>query len=175
MTTTRRGRRSPSRGRTSRRVWVNTLINTTVVIDTVQIVDLLGGAENFMLFDSTILGVKIPWLSYTMVTSATVAIREFAYYLITGLATLDAVDFTPPRTTGVGPAMMHFGGISFLSGAIANVTSNLVSGVETVDIKAKRRFKENDTSLFLVMENASEVGDTAIQLSGYIRTLLLIP
>ncbi len=129
-----------------------------------------------MMFDSTILGVKIPWLSYSMEAAATNAVREIAYYLITGKSTLDSVDFTVPRASGVGPAMLHCGGNSArLPATAASFSIDLRGGIETIDIRAKRRFKENEETLWMVIENASEAGDTVLKLNGLVRTLLLVP
>ncbi len=162
--------------RATRRVWVNSLVSKSLTIDSVDIVDLLTGAAEFMLFDSTILGVKIPWLSYSMEAAATNAVREIAFYLMTGKKTLDALDMTVPRASGVGPSMLYCGGGSACLAATAqSLTIDLTQGVDTIDIKAKRRFTENDETLWMVIENASEAGDTVLKLNGLVRTLLLVP
>ena len=176
--TTRRRTRGPARAaRAARRVWVNTKVNKSLTIDSVDILDLLTGvAETWMLFDSTILSIKIPWLSYSMEAAAVNAVRELAWYLITGKSTLDAVDFTPPRTSGVGPSMLYCGGSSARLAATAqSFTIDLTEGTPTIDINTMRRFKENDETLWLVIENASEAGDASFLVSGLVRTLLLVP
>ena len=178
MTTARRGRRSPPtrRPRTSRRVWVNKYVSSNLTVDTIALIDLLTPAEEFMKFDCTVLGIVIPWLSYSFDGAAVNEIREIAVAIMAGNELLDAADVQVIRTSNVGPPWMWSKGTSALFAATAQtVTMDLISGQVDVRIKAKRRFTENNETLWLLAENAAAAGDANLVIKGLVRTLLLVP
>jgi len=178
MTTRNRGRRSPRRTRTSRRVWVNKFIGVGgLAVDTTNIVDLLSSAEEFMIYDATVLAVRIQYLMYTYTSDASDAIRSAGAALMTGHSNLDAADVTEgPLDSGVGPSWLWSAGVALRTDAAGLQTFNLVStNTNGVSVKAKRRFTENNEMLFLIFQTLGEAGDTELQLQGYARTLLLVP
>jgi len=177
MTTQRRGSRSPRRqARVSRRVWVNRFINAALTIDTVQIFNMLDNAAQFMLFDSTILRVLVENLSFSFDATATLGNRRVAFSFFTGPENLDSADVPTMLASGIGPAYMYLGMQSArLAAAAQSVTMDLTRNQQSIDIKAKRRFKENDTTLWLAIENDMITNDANLALEGCVRTLILVP
>jgi len=175
LTTQRRASRR-GKPRTSRRVWVNTRINQSLTVDTIEIVDLLAGAAEFMVFDCTVLAMMVTWLTYTSDLAATLGTREIAVAIHKGDELLDSADAISPRTSSIGPPWLWNKCSSARFAATAqSQTTDLISGENAVRIKAMRRFTENNQTLWLTVENASEAGDTNLNLSGMVRTLLLVP
>ena len=176
--TTRSRRFSPRRSgrRTSRKVWVNRIIQGALTIDTIQLFDMLTSAVDFMKFDSTILRVLFPSLSVSFDATATLGNREFAFSVFTGPENLDSADVPDLFTSGIGQPHMSYAKNNFRLAATAqSVTTDLRPNGETLDIKAKRRFKENDTTLWLALQNNLITNDATIEINGLCRTLLLIP
>ncbi len=129
-----------------------------------------------MVFDTTIVAVVIPLLQFTIVTDASVAVRECRAALTVGRNTLDTVDFASLFTNSTGPPWMWFGATAAIFGAATTVTLRLAGPPgEGVRIKAQRRFRENDQTLWLVLENRIEAGDSVPRVDGFIRTLIRIP
>jgi len=177
MTTrTSRARRAP-RGRTARMVWVNTNVNFTGIIDGLQNLDLLAGAAEFMVFDTTIVQVVIPELNFAFTNNAlTTGNRQARAALQVGPTTMDSVDFQDLYSSSIGAPWMWFSGAG---GRIPNTQTtlnlNLAHDENGVRVKAQRRFRENDSTLWLVVQNRTEAGDTGLQYDGFVRTLLRIP
>jgi len=122
-------------------------------------------------------GVIIPSLKFSIISSAVVGVREIRIALQTGLSTLDPVDFESLFANSIGPPWMYVTGNGFLSSAIQTITLH-THGADNGGIpriKAQRRFKENDSTLWLIHENRAEAGDTVLSLKGLIRVLLRIP
>ncbi len=51
----------------------------------------------------------------------------------------------------------------------------MVSGGNGMRFKAKRRFRENNSTLFLLHQNVIAGSDTSVTLDGMVRTLIHIP
>ena len=166
----------PGRSRTARRVWVNEELATTLTINTIQIVDLMTAAVDFMKFDATILGVILSGVTISWDAAATLGINRFGITLEIGKDTLDSADMESPLQTGIGPPWM-FQQTAIFRQAAAAVTVNQGFGPvgDVIRIKSKRRFRENDATLWLTVENSMVAGATNIQLNGMARTLLLVP
>ncbi len=168
-------RRSSTRRRTGRDVWVNFDVNQVLTLGNIASFDLLVGAAEFMVFDSTIQAVIIEHLDYSYVSVAPAGIRRIAVGFMTGLNTLDSIDFTGPLVDGVGPAWMGMLGASHsVSGlTVQNLT---MTPAGPITLKSKRRFRENDATLWMVTQNNHNIAiDTSLALTGLIRILLHIP
>ena len=174
---TTRNRRPPrTRARTSRRVWVNQNVETALTVNTRQIIDVLQAAPEFMLFDTTILRVILAPLFFTTITTVTQGIREVRYSLFIGTELLDSDDSPTLFNNTIGADHMHVGGSGALfSSTTQLVTFDLTEGIEHIDVKAKRRFRENDSTLWLLVENEGVAGDVGLRMDGYVRTLLHVP
>ncbi len=182
MTTRTRGRRSRPSGRgprrVARRVWVNRFIGVGgITVDSKVLVDLLSSASEFMIFDCTILAVQLSYLYWTYTADATDAIRSVGAALLTGQENLDAADILEgPLDSGIGPSWLWQQSVALRTDAAALVSMNIVSSTTGgIRVRAKRRFTENNETLFLVAQNLGEAGDTELQLQGFCRTLLLVP
>ena len=175
MTTRRRNTRSSRRGRrTGRDVWVNHDVNFSLTNNNISNFDLLTNAKDFMLFDTTITSVIIEDLHFSFDSLAPAGLRRIAIGLITGNAELDSTDFTSPLVDGVGPPwMVMLTSALNLSGVAPQNMTLTKNGPMT--IRSKRRFKENDSTLFMVIHNISPAVDTTLLLSGIIRTLIHVP
>ncbi len=178
MTTQRRGRRSQRtpRARTSRRVWANSTIATSLTVDAIQIIDMLAIADDFMLFDSTILSVLMTDLFVSFDAAAVLETRQFQIALLTGKNTLDSDDFLSLFASNIGPPYMwRTGKQARLAASVQAVTVDFTEGAHEIRIKAKRRFTENDETLWFVVQNNMNAGDSNVVLSGTCRVLLHIP
>ena len=173
---TRRAR-TTRRGRTGRDVWVNTsLLNIPQSVDGLHIQNLLLGAPDFMTFDMTINRVIIPTFVFHAATLAATGTRQFRWALQVAPKTMDSADFEPLFTDSVGPPWLATGGAAQLLPAVAGVFTFTLAGHNgIIDVKAKRRFRENDSTLFLITENRVVFSDTDIQIHAFCRTLLHIP
>ena len=132
-----------------------------------------------MVFDTTIVGIVIPQLTFRATVDATAGLREIRCALTVGKDTLDAGggDFQTLYATSIGAPWMWVVGRGLQSQGAASLTLSL-SGPAVSDvarIKAKRRFRENDSTVWLIHENRVNAGDTALQLKGFVRTLIYIP
>ncbi len=176
---TSRNRRFPARRRpqrTSRRVWVNQNIAVALTENSIQIIDLLDAAPEFMLFDSTILRVILSPFFFSINISANQLIREVRYALFVGNELLDSADVPGLFTNTVGPPWMHVGGEGALFTAASQLaTFDLTSGRPHIEVRAKRRFKENDATLWLAIQNEAHASDVSLRIDGYARTLIHIP
>ena len=119
--TNRNRSRAPGRRqqRTSRRTWVNQNISANLTTNTIQIVDLLQAAPEFMLFDTTILRVILDPFFATANLSANQLIRQFRYAIFTGIDTLDSDDVPTLFANTIGPTWMHVGGNGSLFSAVS--------------------------------------------------------
>ncbi len=164
------------RPRTSRRVWVNTDVNLTLVVDTLQIVNLLTVAAEFMLFDSTILAVVVADLALSFDPTASAGVRRIRWALETAKDQIDAADIESIIGSTIGPSWLHIGGSSVnLTNGQVPQNIDLLRGQTDIRVKAKRRFKENDHTLCLITQNNMTAGDANVTLTGMFRVLLLIP
>ncbi len=142
----------------------------------IAIVNLLAGADNFMTFDTTIVETIIPVLNFSCTTNATDAIRGIRVALLVAPSTHDASDMTRLFTDSIGPPWMWFAGDELRTNAIGKLNLSLAfSSAGAIRAKSKRRFRENESTLFLVIDNQTESGDTILFLSGFCRTLIHIP
>ena len=175
MTSRNRTRRGKSR--TGRFVWANDTVSSALAIDTNLIIPLLVSAENFMKFDTTVTRVVIPQFSVTANLAAVNEERRFRWAIFTGQENLDSDDVAGLFSDTIGMPWMATGGLTALFAATAqSATFDMVqANGSVIDIKAKRRFRENDQILWLQVQNQVATGDADILVSAFIRTLLWIP
>jgi len=134
-----------------------------------------------MVFDSTVVAVRISSLNVTMVHGgATLAIRSIGAALMMGHENLDAADITDgPESSNVGPPWMWHAYISALVPAVASSSNfNLVTSAGTggILVKSKRKLTENNKELFLVTSNTIiAADDSSVAITGYFRVLIRIP
>jgi len=176
MTTQRRrGFRGGSRRRrTGRDVWVNHDLNEIPLVNGIGNKDLLIPAPDFMTFDTTINSVILEDIHFSYDSLAPAGLRRFAIGLVVLKENLGSANMPVILQDGVGPpwlGMLHAAGnISGVAPQNINLTPN-----GPVIFKAKRRFRENDSTLYLVFQSVSPAADTAPLLSGIIRILIHIP
>ncbi len=182
MTTRNRSFRRTSRRprRTSCLVWVNKVVDGVSLTENgIDIVPLLTSAADFMLFDTTIVDIRIPYLVMTLTLGgATAGLRGCGAALMVGNENLDAADILDgPRSSNIGPPWMWQGGtISRLGASASEFSIAIVTPGRPQEVKAQRRFKENNQELFLITENlVVGADDSNVQISGYFRILLRIP
>jgi len=166
--------RKQPRRRTGRLVWVNNDVNLIPTVSGVNLTAILTNAPDFMLFNTTIVTVIIQSLVFTYDSIAPAGTRRFFIGLRTAPELIDAVDFPNPLTDGVGPPWMAVLHNAHNVSGVAPQTLNLTPNGPVV-VKAKRRFKQNNETLFLHTQSVSPAVDTNPLLSGFIRTLLYIP
>ena len=170
----RSSRRRTTRSRTGRNVWVNVGFNIQIVQDTIASLGLLGPAGDFMTFDTTI--VETIMTDLQLVGDKTgLGNLETRWALQTAPSTMDSDDFEPMLTDSIGPPWMYVAGLTarITDGIAFTMNYGVPGGIRA---KAKRRFRENDATLFLVFQNAV-AGGTALnmRLTGMSRTLIHIP
>ncbi len=169
-------RTSAPRRRTGRNVWVNTSLAAGLVANSTVAIGLLGGAADFMTFDTTIVGVIIPDLTLMGVNSGSVSQFRTRWALQIAPTTMDSDDFQVPDADSIGPPWMHVKGKALNILASAPFTLDYVEGQSEIRVKAKRRFRENDSTLFMVFQSVASGGvPTSLSLVGMVRTLLHIP
>ena len=166
--------RRSTRRRTGRTVWVNKNLNFSLSDNTKGTVDLLTAADDFMLFDSTVLGVLITSLTWSYDTVATLAVRQLELAIIQAKSTIDPDDFTSLYSDNVGPPYMWRAGAAVRS-PISTINNYVFTPNGAIFIKAKRRFKENDSTIWLVHHTSSTGTNTGMAIDGTIRTLIYIP
>ena len=177
MTTQRRASR-PRRGaprRTGRNVWVNDNLSVTLSDNSLIAVPLLTDAVDFMTFDTTIVAVIINEMTMSgqKLTSGRVTARAA---LMIAPDTMDSDDFQALITNSIGPPWMWVGSITERVADQAIFNFEFANSRFPVRVKAKRRFRENDSTLFLVFQNALENGSIISEnLQGMVRTLIHIP
>ncbi len=173
----RRSRRtSQPRRRTGRNVWVNEHFNILLSIDNINAVNLLAAADNFMTFDTTIVEVIMPVLAYEVRTDATIGTRQIRWALQVAPSTFDVADFETLYADSIGPPWMQTGGDAFKTAAVGDLNLSLtVANGGPIRAKASRRFRENDSTLWLILENRSNAGDSSLTINGFSRTLIRIP
>lgn len=169
------------RRRTGRNVWVYARHLATSPAGGLEIVDLLSGLDTALQRDSTIVRVLGSWvvsIADATATPAAISASE-ACGLITGMSTLDAADFagadilpasgTPNATP---KPFMWRDVVEF------QTTDNPGAGVQVVrpiDVRAKRRFRENGETLWLVHNSATTTGLDAYRFSFNVSILLRVP
>jgi len=155
-------------------VWVNKpLVAASIVGDTSVAISLLDPAKDFMTFDTTIERIVITDLTFTFLKTVATGVVTARFALQIAPTTMDTDDFESLFLDSIGPPWMY------TSGVTGNV-NNGVSATFTFDssrlLKAKRRFRENDSTLFLIFSNIVDGGFySGGQLDGMIRTLIRIP
>ena len=156
-------------------VWINENINSVIVQNSIQIINLLTAGREFMLFDTTIMSVIVTDLAFTGVSDATVGKRQIRCALLVAIDTIDSADMPALFSDTVGTPWLGVWGNTALVTASQAYTISL-SSIPAMRFAAKRRFRENNASLFLVVQNViAGGGDTALALDGMIRTLVRIP
>ncbi len=161
-------------------VWVNQRPLISLVTDANNLFDLLIPAKDFMLFDTTIVGIRISQLNISFTSGGASALKTFAASILVGHVGLDQNDVSAnPLEPSVGPPWMWHGFASSRVSGASNVTLNLVTSAQGQGgllVKAQRRFKENNATLFLLVRyNDGGVIDTNIMVDGFVRTLIRIP
>ncbi len=139
---------------------------------------MLTAAADFMTFDTTIVSVIIPDLTITAQVDDSGGTLNFRVALMVAPEAMDADDFQPLFADSIGPPWMWVNGVHALAVINSLVTAPLAGGVHgPARIKSKRRFKENNVTLFLLQQNVVEAGTNLsnFRLSGMIRTLIHIP
>ena len=170
--------RTTTRKRTGRNVWINENLNQTPANNSLGTVDLLTSAGDFMKFDTTIQRVIVPAFSTSQTTSAVAGMREWRFALIVAHEGMDPLDFEVLFGDSIGPAWMYMWGRSVRTSAAAELTIDFTaSGMQggPIDAKAKRRFRENNATLWLIHQNFADAGDTNLSINGMVRTLIHIP
>ena len=180
MTQRRRSAPRAVRRRTSRKVWITTVVqNALQVVAATNVIDLMTIAPDFMTFDTTILRVEIPFLEMHFSIGTGLGFRGVYWGLLVAPKTMDFDDFQNVGTTHIGPPYLHVGavGLEIPAGQPAGTIQNLLLSDtrNPVQVKTKRRFRENDSTLWLIMRNVSVSGDTDITAEGLFRILLNIP
>ena len=170
----RRPARTARRGRTGRNVWINENINAVVQPNNIQILDLITQAGDFMTYDTTITEVIVTDLHWSFTSIAPSGLRQMRCALIVAPKLMDAADFQVPFGDHIGsPWMGMWGNHLKLSGVdVFNIPLTPIGGLR---FHAKRRFRENDSTLWLIFQNVSAGTDTDNLLSGMTRTLVHIP
>ena len=173
-------RRRGVRRRNGRNVWVNEQFEVTLTpASTTVVADLLTSAADFMTFDTTIVSVLLTGLTVRWNTDdVTQQRREVGMGLMVAPATMDNIDFPSPISDNVGaPWMWHnYGSAVFQNSThffAAGPTGQGQNGV--VHVRAQRRFRENNSTLWFVAETIQAGADTNAEITGYARTLLRIP
>ena len=178
MTTPRNRRfgRGISRARrTGRNVWVNENINEIPVDNTIAAINFLTQAKDFMKFDTTIVSVVVTDLNFSF-QKLTQGVVDFRYALMVAPDTMDNDDFQTLFADSVGSPWMYMSGLHGLVPDQGIASFQFAGGPDTVRIKAKRRFRENNSTLWLIHQNVVTVGSTINEnLGGMVRTLLHIP
>jgi len=177
MTTRNRGRpRARQSRRQGRNVWVNNNVNSVLGISSISILDLLLPAEEFMKFDTTVVSIVVTGLNlaWDAIDDAGTGNRHIAVGFFRGLRTLDAADAPLLLVDSIGAPWMGTLWASTSLTGVQRANLNLTpSG--PVQFKAKRRFAENDSTIWMAIQNFSSINDLNIELSGLIRTLIYIP
>ncbi len=175
---TTRAARRPAR-RTGRLVWVNVIIDGAAMTENgIDIFPLLGGAADFMLFDTTIVAIYIPYMDMTFsIAGATSGLRGCGVALMVASENLDAADIVDgPRAANIGPPWMwHSANITRFAGVASEATLPLIDA-RFPQVRSKRRFRENNQELFLISQNLVVAADDSnVQISAYFRILIRIP
>jgi len=173
----RRPQRRARPARTARMVWVNEHVDLVLLNNSVQVINVLTLAEEFMLFDTTIVSVIIPVLQVMGEALTDDGIREVRVALEVGKNTLDSDDFNQLLQDSVGPSWLWIAGdAQFTTVLNEKIKLDLLGNAGVARVKAMRRFRENDSTLFLIVQNFSPSGsEEGLILRGMIRTLLRIP
>jgi len=161
-------------------VWVNERLDQAGVASNGNTIHpLLTAASDFMVFDTTIVGVRISSLGISSaLTSAVAGVRQVGAALFTAQENIDSADVLDGALgIHIGPPWMWHAMGQFHSTGAAPLQLPLVSSVGTngVLVKSRRRFKENNSTLFLLLSTDVDAGDASYTATGYFRTLLHIP
>ena len=176
MTNRNRPRARTTRRRSGRNVWVNEVIAPAAISpDTSTSISLLTSAKEFMTFDTTILRVVVTDFSFTLQKSGGNGIVTARYALQIAPTTTDTDDFASLFVSTIGAPWMYTSGVTGFLADTLLTTFTFPQG-EDAPIKAKRRFRENDSTLFMIFANTVQTGSfTAGVIRGMIRTLIHIP
>jgi len=172
--TNRNRRRFTPRRRTGRDVWVNHDLNEIPVPNTVQIKNLLLPAPDFMTFDTTVNTIIVEDIHWGFDSLAPAGLRRLALGFVVLRTGTGPGGAPAPLTDGVGPPWMGMLHASENLSGVAPQNISVIKG-DPIRFKAKRRFRENESSVFLVYQTISPGADTNQTLSGVIRILIHIP
>jgi len=131
-----------------------------------------------MIFDSTIVAVRISSLNISMTTVVTLGQRMAGAAIMVGHENLDSADIAEhPLDSSIGPPWMWHAMGQLSLGQISRLNLPLVSSVEAngVSVRANRRFRENNQTLWMIVTLNVDASDTAPLANGFVRTLIRIP
>ena len=114
-------------------------------------------------------------MAYAFNTDTTSGKRQVRIAFQVAPSTMDGDDFESLFADSIGPPWMGMLGrtVNFANIATA-ATFDLLAGAP-IRFKARRRFRENDSTLFMVIQNLTPGVDTDLTLDGMVRTLIRIP
>jgi len=128
-----------------------------------------------MTFDSTISAIVIPDMAATGSAAASNGKRQWRIAFQVAPSTMDLDDFQALYADSIGAPWMGMYGVTANIVANALYTFDLTGGIPQ-RLRAKRRFRENDSTLWMIYQNLSASGaDFALALDGMVRTLIHIP
>ena len=168
-------RRSSGRRRTGRNVWVNQNLNEVLLDNGTVLFPILDAAEEFMKFDVTIKAVILPNFSNQWTIGIPHEYQMRAALLVAHEG-LDASDLTDlPFADSVGPPWLGvLGHSSFRDGGSHDIQLS-GGGNPIIQFRAQRRLRENNSTLFMMVQTVVSSATVANQISGMARTLLHIP
>ncbi len=176
MTTRRFTRRRAPRARSSRLVWQNTEVLKTITSTGIQITDMLLAAGTLK-HDATIVRVRGN-LAISLVRTATgVATVELAMGMWIGSENSTIATVPDPNDITDDASWLwirHWTAFIAGDGTLPTASGSIQENIN-IDVKAKRRFRENFNSLLFVLNvvNAGATANATMQFFG--RTLLRVP
>ena len=178
MTISRRrsGRRGGTRRRTGRNVWVNEHIGVALPPNSFSFTELLTEAAEFMVFDTTVVHIVIPafFIQATFLVSDGLVTTRYAIIKASKLA--DGDDFEQLFIDSIGPPWLGVFGGSITGDPGPHGLNIAGGGAPVLHFKAKRRFTENNDTLWLLMQSANSGGATGTTtVEAMVRTLIHIP
>ena len=171
----------PRTAKTGRLTWANRFIAypQSLAATGRQFFDLLASAESFQKFDSTIVHV-IGALSFTYIQVAAGSSSEdciVGAYLYVADDNLQLTNFPDLTAEATQPSYLwthyHAARILRTTETAGDQADNSLNWYAPLDVKAMRKFRENNKTLWLVIDNISTTH--SLLFGGLIRTLVRIP
>ena len=177
-----RDRRALPAARTSRLTWINFVdrFPNTLAAGVRVAFDILAAAEVFQKFDSTIVKV-LGTLSFNAVQvpvgESTDDVDQYAYLYVAD-ENLPLANMPDQKDGTVQAAYLwtHHRGARIarvVDGTLVDTADPSLNWSVELDVKAQRRFRENNKTLWLVIDNGST--NKTMLWSAYLRTLVRIP
>ena len=170
------------RARPARLTWINSLtaFPQSLAAGVNTFVDLCASAEAFQKFDSTIVkvlgSINFTWLQLDVgVSTLDCSVMAYMYVADEAIPQASMPDIEDPS---VQPAYLWTFARSHrlrrvTDGALVDTADDSVNWWERLDIGAQRRFRENNKTLYLRVQNTST--NATLLWGAYIRTLVRIP